>query len=53
MLSVAALVMIGSPQQFARVVMGILSLGGLLGFAVIFWLFRRTQDDIEALQEAF
>lgn len=53
MLSIAALVMVGSQEQFARIAMGIVSLGGLLGFTVIFWLFRRTQDDIEALQEAF
>lgn len=53
MLGVATLVLIGSQEQFARIAMGILSLGSLAGCAVLFWLFRQTQDDIDALQEAF
>lgn len=60
LLSVAMLVLIGPEQtgapgtgrSFARIAMGILSFGGLLGVGLAFWLYRQLQGHIEALRPA-
>lgn len=48
LLGVLILSIAGEPSRFALVS---LSLGGLVGFAVVLWSFRRLQEDLQALRD--